>query len=162
MIEVMSRFLLRPMKNSPPGCLEIQSVKIGTEVYHNLKKVINTKYGIDATNVGDEGGFAPNVQSADEALEILTEAIAKHDRDHWAAVFAGSDACVAPVLAFNEVLDEPHNTERDIFYDDGTGLQPRPAPRFSRSVPDRPRAPGVPGADTEAVLRDWVYSPTNQ
>jgi len=54
-----------------------ESVKIGTEVYHNLKKVINTKYGIDATNVGDEGGFAPNVQSADEALEILTEAIAK-------------------------------------------------------------------------------------
>ncbi|WFD35036.1 phosphopyruvate hydratase [Malassezia cuniculi] len=52
-----------------------ESMKIGTEVYHSLKKVIKTKYGIDATNVGDEGGFAPNVQSADEALELLTEAI---------------------------------------------------------------------------------------
>ncbi len=39
--------------------------------------MINTKYGIDATNVGDEGGFAPNVAVADEALEILTEAIKK-------------------------------------------------------------------------------------
>ncbi|KAN0059877.1 phosphopyruvate hydratase [Thecaphora frezii] len=54
-----------------------EAMKIGTEVYHNLKKVIQAKYGIDATNVGDEGGFAPNVQSADEALEILTEAINK-------------------------------------------------------------------------------------
>ncbi|EPQ25887.1 uncharacterized protein PFL1_06561 [Pseudozyma flocculosa PF-1] len=54
-----------------------ESIKIGTEVYHTLKKVIQAKYGIDATNVGDEGGFAPNVGSADEALEILSEAISK-------------------------------------------------------------------------------------
>ncbi|KAK0553290.1 phosphopyruvate hydratase [Tilletia horrida] len=54
-----------------------ESIKIGTEVYHTLKKVIQAKYGIDATNVGDEGGFAPNIGTADEALEILTEAISK-------------------------------------------------------------------------------------
>ena len=54
-----------------------EAMKIGTEVYHNLKKVINAKYGIDATNVGDEGGFAPNVKSADEALDLLMEAISK-------------------------------------------------------------------------------------
>ena len=54
-----------------------ESMQIGTEVYHNLKKVIKAKYGIDATNVGDEGGFAPNVRSADEALDLLMEAIQK-------------------------------------------------------------------------------------
>ncbi|CAD6888594.1 unnamed protein product [Tilletia laevis] len=54
-----------------------EAMKVGTEVYHTLKKVINAKYGIDATNVGDEGGFAPNVQTAEEALELLTEAISK-------------------------------------------------------------------------------------
>jgi enolase len=32
---------------------------MGTEVYHNLAKIIKSRYGIDATNVGDEGGFAP-------------------------------------------------------------------------------------------------------
>lgn len=42
-----------------------------------LKSVIKKKYGIDATNVGDEGGFAPNVSGAEEALVILTEAITK-------------------------------------------------------------------------------------
>ncbi|KAE8210316.1 hypothetical protein CF319_g1687 [Tilletia indica] len=54
-----------------------EAMKIGTEIYHTLKKVINSKYGIDATNVGDEGGFAPNVQTAEEALELLTTAISK-------------------------------------------------------------------------------------
>ncbi|KAF6762742.1 enolase [Ephemerocybe angulata] len=54
-----------------------EAMKMGTETYHTLKKVITGKYGIDASNVGDEGGFAPNVSGADEALELLTEAIKK-------------------------------------------------------------------------------------
>ncbi|CAH7685492.1 enolase [Phakopsora pachyrhizi] len=54
-----------------------EAMKMGTETYHTLKSVIKAKYGIDATNVGDEGGFAPNVQGAEESLEILTEAIKK-------------------------------------------------------------------------------------
>lgn len=86
----------------------------------------------------------------------LTEVIGSKDRDHWAKVFADSDACVTPVLAFGEVETEPHVTERETFYDTGVGLQPRPAPRFSRTIPDTPRPPKEPGADTEAVLRDWV------
>jgi len=53
------------------------SMKIGTETYHTLKKVISAKYGIDAVNVGDEGGFAPNVGGAEEALDLLVEAIKK-------------------------------------------------------------------------------------
>lgn len=72
-----------------------EALKIGTETYHTLKKVISAKYGIDgkqmsyvmsrklsvnpkiAVNVGDEGGFAPNVSGADESLELLSEAIKK-------------------------------------------------------------------------------------
>lgn len=54
-----------------------EAMKIGAEVYHNLKSVITAKYGQDATNVGDEGGFAPSIQSNKEGLEILQAAIAK-------------------------------------------------------------------------------------
>ncbi|KAG8920417.1 hypothetical protein FRC00_010070, partial [Tulasnella sp. 408] len=54
-----------------------EAMKIGTETYHALKAVIKKKYGIDATNVGDEGGFAPNVSGAEESLELLVEAIEK-------------------------------------------------------------------------------------
>jgi alpha-methylacyl-CoA racemase len=86
----------------------------------------------------------------------FTEVFASRDRDHWAKVFADSDACVTPILAFGEVETEPHITERNTFYQTAGGLQPLPAPRFSRSSPDEPRPPGQPGADTEAVLNDWV------
>merc|ERR1712228_962894 len=50
---------------------------IGAEIYHTLKGVIKKKYGQDACNVGDEGGFAPSVQDNDEALDILMDALEK-------------------------------------------------------------------------------------
>lgn len=52
-----------------------EAMQIGTEVYHNLKSVIKKKYGASGTNVGDEGGFAPNVKSTDDGIELLLEAI---------------------------------------------------------------------------------------
>jgi enolase len=54
-----------------------EAMQMGTEVYHNLKAVIKKKYGQDATNVGDEGGFAPNIQENKEGLELLKVAIEK-------------------------------------------------------------------------------------
>lgn len=54
-----------------------EAMKMGVEVYHHLKSVIKKKYGQDATNVGDEGGFAPNIQENKEGLELLKTAIAK-------------------------------------------------------------------------------------
>ena len=47
------------------------------EVYHTLKGILKKKYGLSATGVGDEGGFAPQVQSNEEGLVVLQEAIAK-------------------------------------------------------------------------------------
>lgn len=44
------------------------AMRIGAEVYHNLKNVIKKKYGQDATNVGDEGGFAPNILENKEGV----------------------------------------------------------------------------------------------
>ncbi|XP_038076698.1 enolase-like [Patiria miniata] len=51
------------------------AMRIGAEIYQNLKAVIKKKYGQDATNVGDEGGFAPNIQDNREGLELLKIAI---------------------------------------------------------------------------------------
>ncbi|XP_029650991.1 enolase [Octopus sinensis] len=53
-----------------------EAMKMGTEIYHHLKAVIKKKYGQDACNVGDEGGFAPNIQDNKEGLELLKTAIA--------------------------------------------------------------------------------------
>lgn len=54
-----------------------EAMKMGSEVYHHLKLLIKAKYGLDATAVGDEGGFAPNFQSNAEAIKLCEDAIAK-------------------------------------------------------------------------------------
>eukprot|EP00088_Acartia_fossae_P034686 TRINITY_DN3560_c0_g1_i4.p1 TRINITY_DN3560_c0_g1~~TRINITY_DN3560_c0_g1_i4.p1 ORF type:complete len:433 (-),score=171.65 TRINITY_DN3560_c0_g1_i4:196-1494(-) len=54
-----------------------EAMRMGSELYHHLKGIIKKKYGLDATAVGDEGGFAPNFQNNGEALELLVEAIKK-------------------------------------------------------------------------------------
>lgn len=52
-----------------------ESMQIGAEIYHCLKTVTKKKYGQDAVNVGDEGGFAPPIKSNKEGLELLLSAI---------------------------------------------------------------------------------------
>lgn len=54
-----------------------EALRMGSEVYHVLKEVIEKKYGKEATDVGDEGGFAPPISRAEEALDLLQEAIRK-------------------------------------------------------------------------------------
>jgi len=54
-----------------------EAMRMGSEVYHHLKAVIKAKYGLDACNVGDEGGFAPNIQDNFEGLELLRVSIEK-------------------------------------------------------------------------------------
>ncbi|GMT15291.1 hypothetical protein PFISCL1PPCAC_6588 [Pristionchus fissidentatus] len=54
-----------------------EAMRMGSEVYHHLKAEINKRYGLDATAVGDEGGFAPNIQDNKEGLDLLNAAIAK-------------------------------------------------------------------------------------
>lgn len=66
-----------------------------------------------------------------------------------------TDACVTPVLSFDEVADHPHMSARDSLVDIDGVLQPAPAPRFSRTRPSTPTAPGTAGADTAAVIADW-------
>merc|ERR1712223_1134202 len=54
-----------------------EAMKMGSEVYHHLKLLIEAKYGLDATAVGDEGGFAPNFQNNAEAIKLCEDAIEK-------------------------------------------------------------------------------------
>ncbi|CEF63098.1 Enolase [Strongyloides ratti] len=54
-----------------------EAMRMGSEVYHHLKAEIKKRYGLDATAVGDEGGFAPNIQDNKEGLDLLNTAIEK-------------------------------------------------------------------------------------
>jgi len=70
-----------------------EAMIIGAEVYHTLKGCIKKKYGQDACNVGDEGGFAPNVQDNNEALDILMDALEKSG--HKDKVKIGTDVAAS-------------------------------------------------------------------
>jgi alpha-methylacyl-CoA racemase len=73
----------------------------------------------------------------------------------WADVFAGTDACVAPVLTWSEAGSHEHLAGRGTLVERDGVTQPAPAPRFSRT-PSALGTPAVPsGADTRAVLTDW-------
>jgi alpha-methylacyl-CoA racemase len=75
-------------------------------------------------------------------------------RDAWAALFEATDACVAPVLDFDEAARHPHNAARSTFMEADSKLQPPPAPRFSRSMTPL-TAHSVPGEGGEDALKDW-------
>ncbi|CAE8645317.1 unnamed protein product [Polarella glacialis] len=70
-----------------------EALIIGCEVYHHLKACIKKKYGQDACNVGDEGGFAPSVQDNNEALDVLMDALQKSG--HAAKVKIGTDVAAS-------------------------------------------------------------------
>ncbi len=79
-------------------------------------------------------------------------------RDEWERIFAGSDACVAPILSLGEVAAHPHNAARATFIERDGVLQPAPSPRFSRTVPEMGRTPRKAGTDTAAVLANFGFS----
>merc|ERR1719410_2095510 len=54
-----------------------EAMKMGSETYHHLKALIKEQYGLDATAVGDEGGFAPNFQNNEDAIKLCVGAIEK-------------------------------------------------------------------------------------
>jgi alpha-methylacyl-CoA racemase len=73
---------------------------------------------------------------------VLTEKFLQHPRDHWARVFAESDACVTPVLTLSEAMDDSHLQARNVFVDVDGVHQPAPAPLFSRTPASvRPTSP---------------------
>jgi alpha-methylacyl-CoA racemase len=90
--------------------------------------------------------------------KALTEAFLSRTRDEWTAVFAGRDACVTPVVDPREVAAEPHLSARGTFLTLDGVFQPAPAPRFSRTPAATPTPPPAVGADTDAVVRDWLGS----
>ena len=85
-----------------------ECMRMGVEVYHNLKKVLKSK-GY-STGVGDEGEFAPNLGSEEEAVELIIEAIKQ------AGYKPGEDVCLALDVAATEMFDEAKKIGKDGYY----------------------------------------------
>ena len=89
--------------------------------------------------------------------ERFTAAFKSKTRDQWAAIFAESDACVAPVLTFSEARADSHNVVRNTFTTVSKISQPAPAPRFSRTPGAIRGAAPERGQQGKAALADWGF-----
>ena len=84
-----------------------ENLQMGVETYHNLKKVLKSKgYSVA---VGAEGGFAPNLQSEEEALDVIVEAIKK------AGYIPGKDISIALDVASTEMYDEAKKVGKNVY-----------------------------------------------
>ncbi|NLE30235.1 MAG: phosphopyruvate hydratase [Phycisphaerae bacterium] len=90
----LQEFMIQPFG----ACCFREAIRMGTEIFHTLKKVLNEK-GM-STAVGDEGGFAPNLKSNEEALDVIMVAIEK------AGYKPGQDVFIALDPAMSELFNK--------------------------------------------------------
>jgi alpha-methylacyl-CoA racemase len=88
----------------------------------------------------------------------IEERFAAYPRSHWEAIFAGTDACVTPVLSWAESAANEHLLARSTLIEVAGVRQPAPAPRFSATPAGMPVPAGPAGLDTELILGSLGYS----
>jgi len=95
------------------------------------------------------------------AQQIMATRILQKTSTEWTALLEGTDVCFAPVLSYEEAPRHPHNVARAAYLEIDGVLQPAPAPRFDRSIPDVPTPPEAPGpASVDGALAGWLDQPS--
>ncbi len=105
--------------------------------------------GLPAEHLEDQNDRAKWI----ERRAIYAQVFASKTRDEWVEIFEGTDACVAPVLDWDEVEQHPHNAARGTFTRVDGVMQAAPAPRFDRTPTDAPAPPRAPGGDAVSILQ---------
>jgi len=90
-----------------------------------------------------------------ELRERMSARFKERTRDEWTATFAGTDACVEPVLSLHEAAADPHLVARGTYVTGDGVIQPAPAPRFSRTPGHLSEPPPLPGQHTIEALTEW-------
>ncbi|MCL4138852.1 UNVERIFIED_CONTAM: hypothetical protein GTU68_026063, partial [Idotea baltica] len=86
-----------------------EAMRMGSETYHHLKSVIKARFGLDATAVGDEGGFAPNILNNKDALTLIVEAIEK--AGYTGKIEIGMDVAASEFFKGSNVYDLDFKTQ---------------------------------------------------
>ncbi|WP_305827151.1 MULTISPECIES: CaiB/BaiF CoA transferase family protein [Achromobacter] len=96
------------------------------------------------------------------ARSIFADAFRKKTQAQWCELLGTTDVCVAPVLSLDQAAEHPHMREREVLIEVDGVMQPAPAPRFSRTAPEKPTPPEAASASTmDVALAGWL-SPTEQ
>jgi len=108
---------------------------------------------IDPEAIGDH----QDRQNWPKARALLVERFKTRTRDEWRALLEGTDACFAPVLSWEEARQHPHIAARGTLIEIDGIVQPAPAPRFSRTVPEQPTSPEeICTENTREALAAWL------
>ncbi len=110
---------------------------------------------LEILDLAGDAGFADQFDKAQWPAQTarLAAIFAQNPANHWAGMFAGSDACVAAVLSPQEAADEPHMRARGIWQEAHGQYQPAIAPRFDNQTRHIP-APPERGQDSSAIMDD--------
>jgi len=120
---------------------------IEPQFYKRLIEILDIE-GIDLRKQHD-------LSSQETMRTLLQNRFAAKTQAEWTKLFEDEDACVSPVLNWDEAIAHPHNVERGVFTDIDGVDQPLPAPRFSRTVPEIPEPPTAADENTNEILSDW-------
>ncbi len=129
--------------------------------YISLGSIEPQFYAALLEKLGDDAHYFEqqfDMQNWPKMKEQMTAIILRKTRDEWDNVFAGADACYAPVLSMAEVRHHPHHKARETFLDDGEVWQPAPAPRFSRTQGEIHRCAAAVGEHSEEILREFGFT----
>jgi alpha-methylacyl-CoA racemase len=108
------------------------------------------RFGVDGLPDRDDQASWP------ELRRRIAQRFAERTQAEWTQVYEGTDACVAPVLTFDEAAKSPHLAARGTYVEHHGVVQPAPAPRFSRTPTGLGSPPAAAGGeDSRAALRDW-------
>ncbi|MDQ4008340.1 MAG: CoA transferase, partial [Actinomycetota bacterium] len=108
------------------------------------------RFGVDGLPDRDDPAGWP------ELRRLIARRFAERTQAEWTEVYEGTDACVSPVLTFDEAAKSPHLSARRTYVEHLGVVQPAPAPRFSRTPTAlTTSADGAAGLHTVEVLRDW-------
>lgn len=128
-----------------------------------LGAVENQFYALLGKGLGLEPGELDEKVQRDplrwpELKAKIANLVKSKPRAHWDEAFAGSDACYAPVLSFDEALAHPHNLARKTFGTHGGVTQPMPAPRYSRTATREPVMASSDADGGTALLTELGFS----
>jgi len=131
-------------------CADGRYVAVGA-LEPDFYREFTARLGVDVTGWPDQDDRAawPRLR------ELIASAVAARPQAEWAAIFAGTDACVTPVLTFEEAARHPHNAQRGVFDRVDGVLHPSPAPRFSRTPGRPPATPASGPVDVHRLVESW-------
>jgi alpha-methylacyl-CoA racemase len=110
-----------------------------------------SRLGVDVTKWPDQ----QDRERWPRLRELIAATLRSRTRDEWAEIYAGTDACVSPVLSFEEAAADAHNHARILYQHTEGAMHPSPAPRMSRTPPRRPQAPEPVPVTSAAVMQRW-------